>query len=109
MAEPLIEPQAEWLAGKYADEDIRRIVMAMDNKGATKNKSAYSILVAFAGREAILRERKEAAAGKQYTYSEVCDLVSAGRYSKDDFGPVATTPNGKKLFTRRQDISPMRK
>lgn len=106
MADPLTEQQAEWLAGKYADEDIRRIVMAMDNKGATKNKSAYSTFVAFAGRDAILRERKEAAAGKQYTYSEVCDLVSTGRYSMDDFGPVATTPNGKKLFTRRQDISP---
>lgn len=103
MADPLTEQQAEWLAGKYADEDIRRIVMAMDNKGATKNKSAYSTFVAFAGRDAILRERKEAAAGKQYTYSEVCDLVSTGRYSMDDFGPVATTPNGKKLFARRQE------
>ena len=103
MADPLTEQQAEWLAGKYADEDIRRIVMAMDNKGATKNTSAYSTFVAFAGRDAILRERKEAAAGKQYTYSEVCDLVSTGRYSMDDFGPVATTPNGKKLFARRQE------
>ena len=105
MAEPLTEQQAEWLAGKYTDDDIRRIVMAMDNKGATKNKSAYSTFVAFAGQDAILRERKETAAGKQYTYSEVCDLVSTGRYSMDDFGPVATTPNGKRLFTRRQDIS----
>ena len=105
MAEPLTEQQAEWLAGEDTDDDIRRIVMAMDNKGATKNKSAYSTFVAFAGQDAILRERKETAAGKQYTYSEVCDLVSTGRYSMDDFGPVATTPNGKRLFTRRQDIS----
>lgn len=106
MAEPLTEQQAEWLAGKYTNEDIRRIVMAMDNKGATKNKSAYSTFVAFAGRDAILRERKEAAAGKQYTYTEVCDLVYTGRYVMDDFGPVVTMPNGKKLFALRKDILP---
>lgn len=105
MAEPLTEQQAEWLAAKYTDDDIRRIVMAMDNKGATKNKSAYSTFVAFAGQDAILRERKEAATGKRYTYTEVCDLVATGRYAMEDFGPVAVMPNGKKLFARRQSTS----
>lgn len=106
MREPLTEQQAEWLTAKYTDDDIRRIVMAMDNKGATKNKSAFSTFVAFAGNDAILKERKEAAAGKQYTYVEVCDLVGRGGFVMDDFIPVGATTGGKKLFARRQDITP---
>lgn len=105
MAEPLTEQQAEWLAAKYGDDDIRRIVMAMDNKGATKNKSAFSTFVAFAGNDAILKERKEAAGGKQYTYAEVCDLVGRGGVVMDDFIPVATTAGGKRLFARRHDVT----
>lgn len=105
MAEPVTEQQAEWLAAKYTDDDIRRIVMAMDNKGATKNKSAFSTFAAFARQDMILKERKEAATGKQYTYAEVCDLVSTGRYVASDFAPVAATADGKRLFARRQDVT----
>lgn len=106
MAEPVTEQQAEWLAAKYTDDDIHRIVMAMDNKGATKNKSAFSTFAAFARQDTILKERKEAAEGKRYTYSEVCDLVSTGRYVAADFAPIAATADGKRLFARRQDITP---
>lgn len=105
MAEPVTEQQAEWLAAKYTDDDIHRIVMAMDNKGATKNKSAFSTFAAFARQDTILKERKEAAEGKRYTYSEVCDLVFTGRYVAADFAPVAATADGKRLFARRQDVT----
>lgn len=83
MPEPFNESQLSWMLGKYTREDIRRIVAMMDNKGVgKKNKSAFATFSAFAGRDAVIRERR-VRNDKLYTYEEMCDEIPKRACSQD--------------------------
>lgn len=103
MPEPLTADHAELMLKKLAPADIQRIIMAMDNKSATKNKSAYATFCAFAGKDLILKERREALKGKLYTYTEVCDFVHAKRYKQSDF--VQRKVGDSVLWAKITDVS----
>lgn len=70
MAEPITEEQARDILAKFSAEDINRIIAAMDNKGAYRNKSAYSTFASFVAHDIIIKSRK-ADTGRKYTYNEV--------------------------------------
>lgn len=103
MADPLTEEQTELMLKKLAPADIQRIIMAMDNKGATKNKSAYTTFCSFMGNDRILKERR-ADNSKSYTYAEVCDFVTSQRYKQSDF--ARREIGGKALWVKISDVSP---
>lgn len=50
----------------------------MDNKGAYRNKSAYSTFASFVAHDIIIKSRK-ADTGRKYTYNEVIAEVDGGR------------------------------
>lgn len=78
MAEPITEEQARDILAKFSAEDINRIIAAMDNKGAYRNKSAYSTFASFVAHDIIIKSRK-ADTGRKYTYNEVIAEVDGGR------------------------------
>lgn len=104
MEEPFTEQHLQWMLAKYSEEDIRRIIGDMDNKKATKNKSAFSTFSGFAGRDTILREKKaaEKMAGKLYTYTELCDFIASGKYTAEDF--QSQKIDGKTYWQKATDI-----
>lgn len=103
MAEPITEEQARDILAKFSVEDINRIIAAMDNKGAYKNKSAYSTFASFVAHDIIIKSRK-AATGRKYTYNEVIAEVDGGRGAWDDFQFLAM-PDGTKYWMRKIDIA----
>lgn len=103
MAEPITEEQARDILAKFSAEDINRIIAAMDNKGAYKNKSAYSTFASFVAHDIIIKSRK-AATGRKYTYNEVIAEVDGGRGAWDDFQFLAM-PDGTKYWMRKIDIA----
>lgn len=100
MAEPFTEEQAAGILAKYRPEDIARIVEAIDNKGATRNKSAYATFNSYIAHDHIIRER--AASLKPHSYNEVCDLVANRGYKMADF--EATEIDGVKCWVRKIDV-----
>ena len=103
MAEPITEEQARDILAKFSAEDINRIIAAMDNKGAYKNKSAYSTFASFVAHDIIIKSRK-ADTGRKYTYNEVIAEVDGGRGAWDDFQFLAM-PDGTKYWMRKIDIA----
>lgn len=103
MAEPITEEQARDILAKFSVEDINRIIAAMDNKGAYRNKSAYSTFASFVAHDIIIKSRK-AATGRKYTYNEVIAEVDGGRGAWDDFQFLAM-PDGTKYWMRKIDIA----
>ena len=97
MPEPFNETQLSWMLARYEMEDIRRIIRDMDNKGATKNKSAYSTFSAFAGRDTIIKERG-ARKERLYTYEEMCNEIPS-RAKMEDFERVEI--NGRAMWRKR--------
>ena len=96
MAEPLTEEQARDILAKFSAEDINRIIAQIDNKGAYKNKSAYSTFASFVAHDFIIKSRK-ATTGRKYTYNEMCDEVYSRRASSDDF-QMFQMPDGTKYW-----------
>ena len=92
MVEPFDATQMSWMLAKYDPEDIKRIIGDMDNKGAAKNKSAYSTFSSFAGRDTIIKEKKAATlhVGPQYySYDEVLAFIHKhGGMMDEYFKPV---------------------
>lgn len=78
-------------------EDIRRIVAAMDNKGAWRNRSAFCTFTSYVGRdhELLTRRQAEAECGRLYTYLQMVQMLptNGGRYRAEDFETVQT-PQG---------------
>ena len=103
MAEPITEEQARDILAKFSAEDINRIIAAMDNKGAYRNKSAYSTFASFVAHDIIIKSRK-ADTGRKYTYNEVIAEVDGGRGAWDDFQLLAM-PDGTKYWMRKIDIA----
>lgn len=107
MPEPINQQQALWLVQTYSNEDIGRIFRDIDNKGATKNKSAYSTFTSYAGRDSILKERK-LIEGRFFTYGEIVEMVNAtngihnGKYKLADFTQVEH--NGMKVWRLKTDL-----
>ncbi len=58
MEQPFTEQQVLWLVRKYDDDDIRRVVAQIVNKGKTANKSAYTTFVSFAGVDILMKEKR---------------------------------------------------
>ena len=77
MAEPFSRQQLLWLFRKYDVEDIRRLVAAMDNKGAWKNRSAFCTFTSYAARdhELLTRRQAEAECGRLYTYLQMVQML----------------------------------
>lgn len=91
MPEPLSEQHAVWLLKKYDAEDIRRLLAQMDSNrvGESGKKNAFAILINYIGRDFALKDKKQNAAGsRHYTYNELCDLVTSGKYRSEDFRAV---------------------
>lgn len=103
MAEPLTEEQARDILAKFSAEDINRIIAQIDNKGAYKNKSAYSTFASFVAHDFIIKSRK-ATTGRKYTYNEMCDEVYSRRASSDDF-QMFQMPDGTKYWQRKIDMT----
>ena len=103
LAEPITEEQARDILAKFSAEDINRIIAAMDNKGAYRNKSAYSTFASFVAHDIIIKSRK-ADTGRKYTYNEVIAEVDGGRGAWDDFQFLAM-PDGTKYWMRKIDIA----
>lgn len=97
MAEPFTRQQLLWMFRKYDVEDIRRIVAAMDNKGAWKNRSAFCTFTSYAARDHELQTRRQAEAecGRLYTYLQMVQMLptNGGLYRAEDFEAVRT-PQG---------------
>lgn len=97
MAEPFTRQQLLWMFRKYDVEDIRRIVAAMDNKGAWKNRSAFCTFTSYAARDHELQTRRQAEAecGRLYTYLQMVQMLptNGGLYRAEDFETVQT-PQG---------------
>ena len=97
MAEPFTRQQLVWMLRKYDVEDIRRLVAAMDNKGAWKNRSAFCTFTSYAARdhELLTRRQAEAECGRLYTYLQMVQLLptNGGNYRAEDFETVQT-PQG---------------
>lgn len=97
MAEPFSRQQLLWMFRKYDVEDIRRIVAAMDNKGAWKNRSAFCTFTSYAARDHELQTRRQAEAecGRLYTYLQMVQMLptNGGLYRAEDFETVQT-PQG---------------
>lgn len=97
MEEPFTRQQLVWMLRKYDVEDIRRLVAAMDNKGAWKNRSAFCTFTSYAARdhELLTRRQAEAACGRLYTYQQMVQLLptNGGNYRAEDFETVQT-PQG---------------
>lgn len=97
MAEPFTRQQLGWMLRKYDVEDIRRIVAAMDNKGAWRNRSAFCTFTSYVGRdhELLTRRQAEAECGRLYTYLQMVQMLptNGGRYRAEDFETVQT-PQG---------------
>ena len=87
----------------FVSEYINRIIAAMDNKGAYRNKSAYSTFASFVAHDIIIKSRK-ADTGRKYTYNEVIAEVDGGRGAWDDFQFLAM-PDGTKYWMRKIDIA----
>lgn len=102
MAEPITEGQARDILSKFSAEDINRIIAAMDNKGAYKNKSAYATFASFVAHDIIIKSRK-APTGRKYTYNEVADEVYAGKGTFDDFKRF-TASDGTNYWQRKIDL-----
>lgn len=106
MAEPFTRQQLVWMLRKYDVEDIRRLVAAMDNKGAWKNRSAFCTFTSYAARdhELLTRRQAEAACGRLYTYQQMVQLLptNGGNCRAEDFETVQT-PQGVRwrIRTRR--------
>lgn len=106
MAEPFTRQQLVWMLRKYDVEDIRRLVAAMDNKGAWKNRSAFCTFTSYAARdhELLTRRQAEAECGRLYTYLQMVQLLptNGGNYRAEDFETVQT-PQGVRwrIRTRR--------
>ena len=106
MEEPFTRQQLVWMLRKYDVEDIRRLVAAMDNKGAWKNRSAFCTFTSYAARdhELLTRRQAEAACGRVYTYQQMVQLLptNGGNYRAEDFETVQT-PQGVRwrIRTRR--------
>ena len=77
MAEPFTRQQLGWMLRKYDVEDIRRIVAAMDNKGAWRNRSAFCTFTSYVGRdhELLTRRQAEAECGRLYTYLQMVQML----------------------------------
>jgi len=99
MAEPLNDYHAAAILAKFSDEDINRIIAAIDNKGATRNKSAYATFNAFVSRDTIIKERNNV---RSYTYGEMCDMITSRGYNWGDF--EARENGGVKYWIRKIDI-----
>ena len=80
MAEPLTEEQARDILAKFSAEDINRIIAQIDNKGAYKNKSAYSTFASFVAHDFIIKSRK-ATTGRKYTYNNT-DTMTAEEFRR---------------------------
>lgn len=97
MAEPFSRQQLLWMFRKYDVEDIRRLVAAMDNKGAWKNRSAFCTFSSYAARdhELLTRRQAEAECGRLYTYLQMVQMLptNGGLYRAEDFETVQT-PQG---------------
>ena len=97
MAEPFTRQQLVWMLRKYDVEDIRRLVAAMDNKGAWKNRSAFCTFTSYAARdhELLTRRQAEAECRRLYTYLQMVQLLptNGGNYRAEDFETVQT-PQG---------------
>lgn len=97
MAEPFTRQQLGWMLRKYDVEDIRRIVAAMDNKGAWRNRSAFCTFTSYVGRdhELLTRRQAEAECGRLYTYLQMVQMLptNGGHYRAEYFETVQT-PQG---------------
>ena len=97
MAEPFSRQQLLWMFRKWDVEDIRRLVAAMDNKGAWKNRSAFCTFTSYAARDHELQTRRQAEAecGRLYTYLQMVQMLptNGGLYRAEDFETVQT-PQG---------------
>lgn len=100
MAEPFNEDQATAILAKFRDEDITRIVEAIDNKGGTRNKSAYATFNSYVAHDHILKER--AAGPRPYSYNEICDLIYSHGYKQSDF--EVKEIDGVRCYYRKIDI-----
>lgn len=106
MEEPFTRQQLVWMLRKYDVEDIRRLVAAMDNKGAWKNRSAFCTFTSYAARdhELLTRRQAEVECGRLYTYLQMVQLLptNGGNYRAEDFETVQT-PQGVRwrIRTRR--------
>lgn len=101
MDSPFSEQHAEWLVCKYDIEDIRRIIIDMDNKDATKNKNAYATFCSFAARDSILKDRRQKGE-KLYTYEEVCTEVTKGLTFAHFVQTDQKSPNNNKGLWRKK-------
>lgn len=97
MDEPFVPKQMRWLLARYDREDIRRIVAAMDNKQAWRNRSAFCTFTSYAGRdhEIAARRQAEREGGRLYTYLQMVMQLpcNGGSCTPEDFEQI-TTPQG---------------
>lgn len=88
MVEPFDATQMLWMLAKYEADDIKRIIGDMDNKGASKNKSAYSTFSSFAGRDTIIKEKKatkQSISPQYYSYDEVLAFIHKHGGTTDEY------------------------
>lgn len=99
------EPITEEQAATFWQVQCRGInrTSRQDNKGAYRNKSAYSTFASFVAHDIIIKSRK-ADTGRKYTYNEVIAEVDGGRGAWDDFQFLAM-PDGTKYWMRKIDIA----
>ena len=93
MAEPLTEEQARDILAKFSAEDINRIIAQIDNKGAYKNKSAYSTFASFVAHDSSSRAVKPRRAANTRTTRCATRFIVAA--------PPATTSKCSKCPTAR--------
>ena len=103
MTEPFDATQMSWMLAKYETEDIKRIIGDMDNKGASRNKSAYSTFSSFAGRDTIIKEKKAAQQNvgpRCYSYDEILEFIHKHGGTTDDYFEVVKV-EGKTLWVKK--------
>lgn len=103
MAEPLTKQNMVWMLSKYAAEDIRRLIASIDNKGATRNKSAYTTFVNYARHDTVLRALaggKVAGGPVRYTWDEVLAYVHKTGCTTGEFEMCWS--EGVKYWIRKQ-------
>lgn len=100
MTEPFDGAQMSQLLSKYEAADIKRIVAAMDNKGAFKNKNAFSTFSIYARYDDVLKDRRKSAAeqGRLYTYEEMCNEIPV-RAKGEDFERVKV--GGRNMWRKK--------
>lgn len=98
MAEPITEQNAVWMLRKHCVEDIQRIILAMHNKRAFENVSAYATFTNF------VKYDKQLNDGKADTSSESQPYTWAGILAYIDKHPGTTTDDFERQMVKGRPV-----